>query len=158
VTFVATESGLSTPSRGGGRGNVSWATLARDRFSSGQGEAVFSGAPGHRTFILIRADADTAHFAEVPAAPKTTPVNDYVGTYTSDELDVQFVVTSRDDKLVLNRRPYEQIELQPVYPDDFQAGAGLGTLRFTRDAKGTVIGVAFFAGRVLDVRFKRAAR
>ena len=158
VTFVATETGLSTAGRGGGRGNLSWATLARDRFSSGQGEAVFSGAPGHRTFILIRADADTAHFAEVPAEPKAIPVNDYVGTYTSDELDVQFVVTSRDGKLVLNRRPYEQIELQPVYPDDFQAGAGLGTLRFTRDAKGTVIGVAFFAGRVLDVRFKRAAR
>jgi CubicO group peptidase (beta-lactamase class C family) len=157
LTFVATESDLSTV-RGGSRGNLSWATLARDRFSSPQGEAVFSGPPGRRSFLLIRADADTAHFIEVPPVPKTIPVNDYLGTYTSDELDAKVVVTSHDGALILNRRPYEQIELQPVYPDDFQAGGGLGTLRFTRDATGKVTGFSFYAGRVLDVRFKRATR
>ncbi len=155
LTFVATESDLSTV-RGGSRGNLAWATLARDRFSSPQGEAVFNGAPGHRSFILIRADADTAHFAEVPLAPKSIPVNDYLGTYTSDELDARFVITAHEGTLVLNRRPYENIELVPVYPDDFQAGEGLGTLRFARDSKGRVTGFSFYAGRVLDVRFKRA--
>jgi hypothetical protein len=81
-----------------------------------------------------------------------------LGTFTSDELDAQFVFTARDGKLILNRRPYEQIELQAVYPDDFQASGGLGTLRFTRDANGRVTGFSFYAGRVLDVRFKRATR
>jgi hypothetical protein len=124
---------------------------------SGQGEAVFSGAAGHRQLILIRADADTAHFDEVRAAPATLPLGDYVGTYASDELDAQFVVAARDGKLVLLRRPYEQFELQPVYVDDFQAGAGLGSLRFARDTNGKVTGFSFFAGRVLDVRFKRVS-
>jgi hypothetical protein len=135
-----------------------WAPLARDRFSSPLGEATFTGAPGRGTIILVRTDADTARFTEVTAAPRTIPVSDYLGTYTSDELDAQFVVTARDGKVIVNRRPYEQIELEPVYPDDFQAGGGLGTLRFTRDAKGKVTGFSFFAGRVLDVRFKRATR
>jgi CubicO group peptidase (beta-lactamase class C family) len=156
LTFTATESGLSTAGRGGRA--MPWATLARDRFSSPLGEAAFNGAPGHRTMILVRADADTAHFTEVAAPPKTIPVNDYLGTYTSDELDARFVVTARDGKLVFNQRPYEQIEVQPVYPDDFQAGGGLGTVRFTRNAKGKVTGFSFFAGRVLDVRFKRVTR
>jgi CubicO group peptidase (beta-lactamase class C family) len=156
LTFTATESGLSTAGRGGRA--MPWATLARDRFSSPLGEATFTGAPGRGTIILVRTDADTARFTEVTAAPRTIPVSDYLGTYTSDELDAQFVVTARDGKVIVNRRPYEQIELEPVYPDDFQAGGGLGTLRFTRDAKGKVTGFSFFAGRVLDVRFKRATR
>jgi len=44
-----------------------------------------------------------------------------------------------------------------VYVDNFQA-AGLGTIRFARDASGKVTGLAIYAGRVLDVRFKRLAR
>jgi hypothetical protein len=42
-----------------------------------------------------------------------------------------------------------------VYAEDFQAGGGLGTRRCARSAGGTVTGFSFFAGRVLDVRFKR---
>ena len=85
-------------------------------------------------------------------------MKDYVGTYTSDELDVRFVIAEKDGKLLLRRRPADEIELHPAYADDFRAGGELGTLRFSRDAKGTVTGFAFFAGRVLDVRFKRASQ
>jgi len=158
LTFVATDAGLSTAGgrgAGGGRGNARWLTLAHDRFSSGQGEAVFGGAAGHRTLVVVRADADTSRFEEVRPTPAAARPSDYVGTYASDELDVQFVVAARDGKLMLLRRPYEQFELQPVYDDDFQAGGGLGTLRFARDASHKVTGFSFFAGRVLDVRFTR---
>jgi hypothetical protein len=160
LTFTATEAGLTTAGgrgAGGARGNVTWATLGRDRFASPQGEATFSGVAGHRTLNLVRADADTARFDEVRAAPTALRLNDYVGSYASDELDVRFAIVALNGKLVLLRRPYERFELQPVYPDDFQAGGGggLGTLRFARNAKGKVTGFSFFAGRVLDVRFTR---
>src|SRR5581483_9927695 len=102
-------------------------------------------------------DADTAHYEEVHASPATVPDDDYVGTYASDELDVRFTIATRDGKLYLQRRPYEEFELRPVYADDFQAGGGLGTLRFARNAAGRVTGFAFYAGRVLDVRFSRVA-
>ena len=45
------------------------------------------------------------------------------------------IVAAKDGKLVLRRRPADEFELRPVYADDFQAGGGLGTLRFARDAR-----------------------
>ena len=78
-------------------------------------------------------------------------------TYTSDELDVKLVVEAKGDKLLLRRRPADEIELRPAYADDF-AAPGLGSLRFSRNASGRVTGFSIFAGRVIDVRFTRAAR
>jgi CubicO group peptidase (beta-lactamase class C family) len=157
LTLIVSQGTLATASggRGGARGNTAFAPLGANRFNSPQGVAVFNGTAGRRTFDLIRPDGDTAHFEEVRAAPSTVPVADYAGTYVSDELDAQFVVGSRNGNLVLTRRPYETFELQPMYADDFQAGGGLGSLRFTRDARRKVNGFSFFAGRVLDVRFRR---
>ncbi len=147
--------GSLTPAGGrGGRGGAGWIAVAPDRFHSAQGDAVFSGVAGKRTFRLIRPDGDTIRYDEVRAAgsPK---LSDYAGTYASDELDVKFIVAVQNGTLVLRRRPADEFELRPVYADDFQAGGGLGTVRFARDAQGKVTGLAFFAGRVLDVRFRR---
>jgi CubicO group peptidase (beta-lactamase class C family) len=155
VEIVATESGLSTAAGGGGRGNSSWTPLAADHFRAPLGDVVFSGSLGRRNFALIRSGADTSHFEEVSAARATLPLADYVGTYVSDELESVLVVAQRDGKLVLQRRPYEELSLQPVYHDDFRASGGFGSLRFVRDAGGKVTGLSIFAGRVLDVRFTR---
>jgi CubicO group peptidase (beta-lactamase class C family) len=160
ITFVATERGLARAvggrgGAGGARENTPLATLAFNRFMSPQGEVVFNRTPGKRTFNLIRSDGDTSHFQEIRPAP-TIAMADYAGTYVSDELDAQFVV-ARNGTLVLTRRPYETFELRPMYVDDFEAGGGLGSLRFARDARGKVTGFSFFAGRVLDVRFRRVS-
>jgi hypothetical protein len=153
IQLVATDRGLST---GAGRGGASWTALTADRFETPQGDAVFNGSASRRAFALIRTGGDTSHFEEVAAAQTPLPLSDYVGTYASDELETVFVITQRDGKLVLQRRPYEELSLQPVYRDDFRAGGGLGSLRFARDARGKVTGFSIFAGRVLDVRFTRA--
>jgi hypothetical protein len=160
MTLTATAGGLAVAGgRGGGRGAVTLVPVGGARFQSPQagGDAVFSGEPGRRSMQVIRPGADTARYTEVRPAPATIPVTDYVGTYSSDELDVRFTIAARDGKLYLHRRPYEEFELRPVYADDFQAGGGLGTMRFARGTTGRVTGFAFYAGRVLDVRFKRAA-
>jgi CubicO group peptidase (beta-lactamase class C family) len=156
IQLVATESGLSTAAGGGGRGSSSWTSLAADHFRAPQGDVVFSGSGGHRNFALIRAGGDTSHFEEVATARTPLPLADYVGTYVSDELETVFVVAQREGKLVLQRRPYDELSLQPVYQDDFRAGGSLGSLRFVRGANGKVTGFSIFAGRVLDVRFIRA--
>jgi CubicO group peptidase (beta-lactamase class C family) len=139
--------------RGGGGGPWGVA-LGSARFDTRQGEARFGGAAGRRQFLMLRPDGDTTRFEEVRPAPNAVPMNDYTGTYASDELDVRLTVAVRDGKLVLRRRPADELELRPAYADDFQA-QGLGTIRFARDAKGKVKGLAIFAGRVLDVRFNR---
>jgi len=159
MVLTATSTGLAIAGGRGGRGSTILAPLGGARFHAPQGEAVFSGETGRRSILIIRPDGDTSHYAEVRAAPTTIQVNDYLGTYASDELDVRFTIVARDGKPYLQRRPYEEFELRPVYADDFQpVGGGLGTMRFARGSDGRVTGFAFFAGRVLDVRFRRMAR
>jgi CubicO group peptidase (beta-lactamase class C family) len=152
ITLSVANGSLST----GGRGGGPWMPLAADHFRAPLGDVTLSGAAGGRALRLIRADGDTVRYEEV--RPATSPrLEDYAGTYTSDELDVVLTLAVKDGKLVMRRRPADEFELRPVYADDFQAGGGggLGTVRFARGAHGRVTGLAFFAGRVLDVRFRR---
>ena len=153
MDFVASAGGLTT--RAGTR-TVAWTPLGGDAFKSELGTIVLGGAAGQRVGVLARQSGDTSRFEEV-RMPATVPVGDYTGVYASDELDTRFTIAARDGKLFLERRPADSFELRPVYADDFQAGGGLGTLRFARDAQGKVNGFSFFAGRVLNVRYKRVA-
>ena len=157
VALTATSGALSSGT--GGRGG--------DVVRSAREEIAFAPRKVRRCSAARPAIVDSFSFApsrtrrgieEVSPAPATIPVADYAGTYASDELDVRFTVVARDGKLFLKRRPADEFELRPMYRDDFASGGGLGTVRFARDARGAVTGLAFFAGRVLDVRFKRVVR
>lgn len=155
ITLVA---GDGTLSAGTGRGQTTVLTpVGGSRFHAPIGEAEFVRTSGRRGFVLVRANGDSARFEEARSAPTTIALQEYAGTYTSDELDVKLVVAAKGDKLVLRRRPADEIELRPAYADDF-AAQGLGSIRFSRDASGRVTGFAIFAGRVIDVRFSRAGR
>lgn len=155
VTLVASDTMLATAGTGRGRGAMALLPLGANRFRTQAGEATFAATNGRKSFILVRAGDDTARYEEVRTAPATIPTRDYVGTYTSRELDVQLIVAEKNGKLYVRRRPADQFELRPVYADDFASGGGLGTLRFRRDAAGRVTGFSIYAGRVLDVRFDR---
>jgi CubicO group peptidase (beta-lactamase class C family) len=155
ITLVATDGTLSA---GTGRGQTTAFTpVGGSRFHAQIGEAEFMRTSGRRGFVLVRANGDSSHFEEARSAPPTIATQEYTGTYTSDELDVKLVVAVKGDKLVLRRRPADELELRPAYADDF-AAPGLGSIRFSRDASGRVTGFAIFAGRVVDVRFTRAGR
>ncbi len=124
------------------------------RFKAGAMEVTFAGAKGRRSFLLPRPNGDTTRFEQATPARNPVPLNDYIGRYASDELDVILTIAAKDGKLVLKRRPDDVMDLRPTFEDSFQ-GAGLGSLRFLRDAKGAVTGFGIFAGRVLDVRFTK---
>jgi CubicO group peptidase (beta-lactamase class C family) len=157
VTLVVADSGLVSAAaggRGGGRGGPPpFVPTANDRFRSGQTEVAFSGAVGRRAFLMIRGD-DTLRYEEARPAPAAIRTSDYIGTYASEELDVRLEIVARDGRLTLRRRPDDSVELRPSYADDFQAPS-VGTLRFTRDSGGRVNGFSIFAGRVVDVRFRK---
>jgi hypothetical protein len=155
ITLVARDGALSA---GTGRGQATLLTpVGGSRFRAPIGEAEFIRTTGRRGFVLVRANGDSSRFEEARSAPPTIAMQDYAGTYTSDELDVKLVVAVKGDKLFLRRRPADEIELRPAYADDF-AAPGLGSIRFSRDASGRVTRFAIFAGRVIDVRFTRAGR
>ncbi|MEP6763475.1 MAG: serine hydrolase domain-containing protein [Gemmatimonadaceae bacterium] len=149
TTLVSNDSALT-----GGATQV-FIPIGTERFRTAAGQVQFTRAGKLRAFILARVNGDTGHFEEVKASPKTLPVADYIGRYASDELDVVLNVVARDGNVVITRRPDDEIALRPTYADDFQGSGGLGSVRFSRDAKGGVTGFSIFAGRVLDVRFKR---
>ena len=134
--------------------DVTLSALSEERFRAANGsELVFGAGDGPApAFALIRSDDDTAHFTR--AAPFDAPIADFVGTYASDELDVQLVVERRGDSLVMRRRPADVMAMSPRYRDDFEVGE-LGNVRFVRDASGRASGFAIYAGRVRDVKFRR---
>lgn len=76
---------------------------------------------------------------EVPLPPSDTPDPISVG-----EL-----------RLVASVRGAVQTTLTPVYRDAFTGGAGLGTIWFVRDARGTVTEMHSGSARVWDVTFTR---
>jgi CubicO group peptidase (beta-lactamase class C family) len=152
VTFAGGARGLTVV---GGRGNAVWTARGGAAFKAPTGEASFRGAGGSRGFQLVTAAGDTSTFEEVRPARSPLAVADYVGTYASDELDVKLTIVAREGRLFVLRRPADEITLRPTYADDFAAGGGLGSIRFSRARDGTVNGFAIFAGRVLDVRFTR---
>ena len=77
----------------------------------------------------------------------------FAGTYRSDELDSPLDVLLENGRLVLLVRPLERVPMRPAYRDGFTAAGQ--SIRFTRDRSGKVTGLSVFAGRVMDVRFRR---
>ena len=107
--------------------------------------------------VLRIAGPDTTAFVEV-APPDTTAASlaQYVGTYTSDELGSSIAIVNENGRLVLLARPADRVSLRPSYKDGF-TGTGGESIRFTRDRAGKVTRLAVFAGRVLDVQFRKTS-
>ena len=118
-------------------------------------ELLSASAP-RRMVQSVRGE-DTTVYKEVPP-PDTSAamLAGYVGTYLSDELDYKLAVAIKDGKLVLLQRPSNTYQMRPTYRDDFSAGP-IGTIRFARNAAGAVTGFSIYAGRAIDVRFKKVS-
>jgi hypothetical protein len=97
----------------------------------------------------LRFDGDTLHLitnhkpdaAYVKVAEATAPkLEDYAGTYTSDEAGATYDVAVDKGKLMVRIQPGQSFAIDPTYADGFSAGGGV-LAHFTRDAKGRVDGV-----------------
>lgn len=79
----------------------------------------------------------------------------HVGEYYSQELDITYLVTKRDDgRVVIRSRKRPAVLLEPVSGDRFTA-EGFGTVTFTRGSSGTIDGMTISTGRVRRVQFVR---
>lgn len=88
-----------------------------------------------------------------PWSPTSDELDDYVGTYHSDDAETTYRVRVDDGRLTVWQRPDETRTLEPVYPDAFEMRGR--TVRFRRDASGRVDALSLSLGRVYDMRFER---
>ena len=87
--------------------------------------------------------------------PTAAQLQEYAGTYRSQEIEPVYRIRVQEGKLVLNRLKSKAAELQPALKDVFTTS--VGSLRFLRNSAGRVTGVVLNAGRVLNFRFYKAA-
>ena len=76
----------------------------------------------------------------------------FSGAYRSDELDVTYTVAVRNSSLVV-----QSSTLHPVFKDAF-VGEYVGTVRFLRDARGSINGFTLNRKSARGVRFERVKR
>jgi CubicO group peptidase (beta-lactamase class C family) len=117
-------------------------------------EAAFEKSSNGKTLLkLSRGGGKTDNFDSVEAfSPSAEQLNEFAGSYYSDELDVTYKMTVENDRLVAVNRSGVKRPLTPSFRDAF-ATFGAAQFEFNRDGQGRVAGFAVHAGRIRNVRF-----
>jgi CubicO group peptidase (beta-lactamase class C family) len=84
---------------------------------------------------------------------KLDRLQDYVGTYYSDEVECRYYVTIKDGTLMLSSIKLSEVPLHPAVNDLF--GGWFGRIRFLRDPTGLVSGMRFNSTRIRNFQFDR---
>ena len=170
-----TDSIVRITARGGALhfGAVRATPLGEDRFAVGLSGLVVAFAKeedGTRTATL--ADDPKRRYRAMPAVtPTPQELAEYVGSYTSDELDVTYSVEFQDGRLLFRRPLEEPRTLEPLFRDAFELSDPLlerfpvralfattvaWPARFERDAAGRVTTLYISdSSRVRRLRFDR---
>ena len=85
------------------------------------------------------------------ADPEIRQLAGYVGKYVSEEIPIPYHLALEDGALVLRRLKSPPETLEPTELDTFRGP--IGTVRFARDADGTITGFALSTGRIRNLRF-----
>jgi CubicO group peptidase (beta-lactamase class C family) len=110
-------------------------------------------APGGVQEVHVVRDGQRPEVARRLPVPPPAVLEDFAGSYTSDELETTWVLTARDGRLTVQVRHDPPEGLTLVKPDVFVADNGV-VLRFEREA-GSVQRVLVQAGRVTRLEFVR---
>ena len=79
----------------------------------------------------------------------------YAGTYYSPELETVYTFEVVDGALMAHHRRYDPFEVTVVTRDEFDGPSFVDTIRFERDAAGTVNGMRVSNGRVRNLWFEK---
>ena len=83
------------------------------------------------------------------------PLQDYAGQYYCPELATTYTFQIEGDSLVGAHRYNGKFSIQHVDEDRFSGPSFMSTLRFERDANGTIQGLRVSNGRVLNLWMKK---
>ena len=88
---------------------------------------------------------------------KFTPtINDYIGTYRSEELNANYQILSKDGQLLLKKSESEVLPLDVTYRDAFQNEPLF--LNFTHSGSGTINGFYLSTYQTNNIVFKRLTK
>ena len=104
-----------------------------------------------RQMLVVRDDGEPFVFHAVEL-PSRAELEDYLGTYFSEELDYEYVLRITNDRLSMwDPRTWDEFALRPVARDVFQDQGSRYTFTFSRDGQGRVVGFTVFG----DLQFVR---
>ena len=131
-------------------GNVPLIAMSASRFVTPLGNTYEIDGKGAR---VIDALGTAVRYERVePVKLTSEQLQEYVGTYTSDEAEASLTVAVEKGGLVLKRRPDATLTLTPVYADAFSLQGAM--LIFRRDG-GRVSQFSVSQDRVWDLRFTK---
>jgi hypothetical protein len=84
----------------------------------------------------------------------TGNIKQYLGTFYSEELDVNYQITEKDDQLYCAIKSKQPVALQAKNKDSFILG-DLLEIKFDRNNQDEITGFSVDAGRVTNLKFKR---
>lgn len=90
-----------------------------------------------------------------PVSPGEAELAEYVGAYTSEEIDPVYRIALDGEKLSLVRMKHKADTLRPAVRDAFTGE--IGTVRFVRDGNAHVSGFVVNAGRIQNFHFTKRA-
>lgn len=101
-----------------------------DTLSTGSRYMVVNSGYNGFTSII---DTDTLYFAKVEKfVPSAQELQKYTGTFYSQECNANYNISMRSGKLMLSRKPGEELNMLPIYKDAFYVGGLL--ILFTFDS------------------------
>lgn len=137
-------------------GNTPLLRLSAQDFQVGSGPRTYTFDSGNNR-VGFRVDdwqySDQRYEPVEPWSPSASDLQDFAGTYHSDDAETTYLVTASDGALVVWQRPAETRTFEPIYRDAYRAGGNV--IRFRRDPAGRVVALSLSLGRVYDMRFER---
>jgi CubicO group peptidase (beta-lactamase class C family) len=127
-------------------------------FAAGTGpEMAFDRQPnsGMRLTLSFKDAAPQMFERYEPLKTSAEKFTQYIGEYTSTELQATYRFAVKDGKLTLATNWREPAVLEPTVLDEFQGPFGTAIV-FRRDAAGHVTGCELFAGRVRNIAFTKS--
>lgn len=135
----------------------------------GENRFLLPVAPRHYVLVFFRGPDGTMRIrseiagerplefiaASNPSEP--VPAMQYAGVYYSPELDVEWTVAARDDKLTVIRARYGREPLTSLLPNVFQMSGGFFTLEFAPPVGGSSASFEVTTERVRHLKFVRVA-
>ena len=107
-------------------------------------------ASGDVAGLTVHRGARQLPFTRIPALT-ASELAAYAGVYHSDELQVTYTLSVKEEQLFLQIRSGSTTEITPSGKD--KSTANVGSMAFERDDHGTVTGFVLQSGRVRNLRF-----